>query len=131
MTQVSRRDFVTKAAATTGKLISLAQAGLLAPAPSVMAGFRDHVTPYSLGLPVNVRDGGLKSDLSSLFGFSPAALPAVPPAAHAAAPPPVLPTVCVLRLGRSGGAVPRGRVGGFTVARAEGVTGGRAGGVTP
>lgn len=61
---------------TEGKLVSLNQADLLADSRRI-ARFRSHVTPYSLGVPVNVRTGGLKEDLSTLFAYSPAALPAV------------------------------------------------------
>lgn len=54
------------AEATTGKVTSLYQAGLLATGSDIKP-FRNEVTPYSLGLLTNVRDGGLKKDLSSIF----------------------------------------------------------------
>lgn len=51
---------------TTGKVVSLEQAELLQSTADI-GQFRNDVTPHSLGLPVNVREGGLKKDLSSIF----------------------------------------------------------------
>ncbi|MEO5714394.1 MAG: hypothetical protein ABIT37_12980 [Luteolibacter sp.] len=55
-----------KALATTGKIVSLNQAELFDNTPTIKT-FRNDVTPYSLGLLTNVREGGLKQDLTSLF----------------------------------------------------------------
>lgn len=55
-----------QAQATTGKVTSLYQANLLPDATDIKP-FRNEVTPYSLGILANVRDGGLKKDLSSIF----------------------------------------------------------------
>jgi hypothetical protein len=68
----SPEDF-KKAREVEGKLASLSQCDLL-DEKKQMARFRNHVTLYSMGLPTNVREGGLKQDLSSVFGMS-AALP--------------------------------------------------------
>lgn len=54
------------ALATTGKIVSLNQAELFDNTPTIKS-FRNDVTPYSLGLLTNVREGGLKQDLTSLF----------------------------------------------------------------
>lgn len=54
------------ALASTGKITSLNQAELFGD-PQVIRSFRNDVTPYSLGLLTNVREGGLKLDLTSLF----------------------------------------------------------------
>ena len=63
-----------KAREYSGKLTSLNQCDLLY-MKKQMAKFRNHVTLYSTGLPTNVREGGLKQDLSSVFGMSATALP--------------------------------------------------------
>ncbi|MEO5716041.1 MAG: hypothetical protein ABIT37_21350 [Luteolibacter sp.] len=55
-----------KAVLTSGKIVSLNQAELFDNTPTIRT-FRNDVTPYSLGLLTNVREGGLKQDLSSLF----------------------------------------------------------------
>ncbi|MEO5915376.1 MAG: hypothetical protein ABIS50_14175 [Luteolibacter sp.] len=55
-----------KAMATTTKVVSLNQAELFGNADTIKS-FRNDVTPYSLGLMTNVREGGLKQDLTSLF----------------------------------------------------------------
>jgi hypothetical protein len=56
------------------KLLSLPQFALL-PGGKPMGKFRHHVTPYSYGLLTDVRHGGLKQDLSSMFEAS--QLPAI------------------------------------------------------
>lgn len=58
---------------TVGKVTGLNQVDLLTSpgnAPGKIKPFRNHVTPYSLGLLTNVRNGGLKQDLSSVFELS-------------------------------------------------------------
>ena len=55
-----------KAMATTGKIVSFNQAELFDHTPTVKS-FRNDVTPYSLGLLTNAREGGLKQDLTSIF----------------------------------------------------------------
>jgi hypothetical protein len=59
-------DF-TKAKATVGKIIDLNQAELLDNAKDKIKPLRNDVTPYSLGVMADVRGGGLKQDLSSMF----------------------------------------------------------------
>jgi hypothetical protein len=59
-------DF-TKAKATVGKIIDLNQAELLDNAKDKIKPLRNDVTPYSLGVLADVRGGGLKQDLSSMF----------------------------------------------------------------
>lgn len=60
-----------KAREVADKLLSLSQADL-ASGGRHLAKFRHHASVYALGLPTNVRDGGLKHDLSSVFGtFAP------------------------------------------------------------
>ena len=54
------------AAATTGKVVDLNQVDLLGARDRIKQ-FRNDVTPYSLGLLTDVRRGGLKQDLSSVF----------------------------------------------------------------
>ena len=55
-----------KAAETTGKVLDLDQVDLLGTRKQARR-FRHDVTPYSLGLLTDVRRGGLKEDLSSVF----------------------------------------------------------------
>jgi len=57
----------TDATAGTAKLTDLAQVDLLPDAKGKIKQFRNDVTPYSLGVLVDVRKGGLKQDLSSVF----------------------------------------------------------------
>jgi hypothetical protein len=57
------------AVATTGKVLDLNQVDLLGARDQIKQ-FRNDVTPYSLGLLTDVRRGGLKQDLSSLFEMS-------------------------------------------------------------
>lgn len=59
-------DF-TKAKAAVGKIIDLDQAELLDNAKGKIKPLRNDVTPYSLGVMADVRGGGLKQDLSSMF----------------------------------------------------------------
>ena len=59
-------DF-TKAKATVGKIIDLNQAELLDNAKDKIKPLRNDMTPYSLGVMADVRGGGLKQDLSSMF----------------------------------------------------------------
>ena len=51
----------------TGKVIDLDQAELLDQAKGKIKPFRNDITPYSLGVMADVRGGGLKQDLSSMF----------------------------------------------------------------
>ena len=51
---------------TTNKVTDLEQADLLSTSGEIKK-FRNHVTPHSLGLLTDVRNGGLKQDLSSIF----------------------------------------------------------------
>jgi hypothetical protein len=60
----------TEAGKTTGKIIDLNQVDLLARAKGRIKPFRNDLTPYSLGLLTDVRGGGLKQDLSSVFEMS-------------------------------------------------------------
>lgn len=55
------------ATAKSGKIINLNQAELLEGAEGKIKPFRNHITPYSLGVLADVRGGGLKQDLSSMF----------------------------------------------------------------
>ena len=59
-------DF-TIAKATVGKIIDLNQAELLNQAKDKIKPFRNDLTLYSLGVMADVRGGGLKQDLSSMF----------------------------------------------------------------
>jgi hypothetical protein len=65
-TDLKAADF-TKAKATVGKITDLNQAELLDNARDKIKPFRNDVTPYSLGVMADVRGGGLKQDLSSMF----------------------------------------------------------------
>lgn len=55
-----------EATLTAGKMTSLYQADLFSSNAEIRT-FRNDVTPYSLGVLTNVREGGLKKDLSSIF----------------------------------------------------------------
>jgi hypothetical protein len=56
-----------KAKASVGKVIDLDQAELLDNAKDKIKPLRNDITPYSLGVLSDVRGGGLKQDLSSIF----------------------------------------------------------------
>lgn len=73
-TDVSTAAF-NQADATTGKIVDFEQVGLLGGGSDIRP-FRNDVTPYSLGLMTNVREGGLKQDLSSVFGGGTSNMPA-------------------------------------------------------
>jgi len=69
-------DFLPKDDTTTGygtakvamsQLVDLPQMGLFTATISQAGKFRNDVTPYSLGLQTDVRNGGLKKDLTSMF----------------------------------------------------------------
>ncbi len=55
------------AKATTGKILDLDQAELLDQARGKIKPLRHHITTHSLGVMADVRSGGLKQDLSSMF----------------------------------------------------------------
>jgi hypothetical protein len=55
------------ATAKSGKIIDLNQAELLDQADGKIKPLRNEITPYSLGVLADVRGGGLKQDLSSVF----------------------------------------------------------------
>jgi hypothetical protein len=65
-TDMIAADFAT-ATANAGKIISLGQAELLDNAKDKIKPLRNDITPYSLGVLADVRGGGLKQDLSSMF----------------------------------------------------------------
>jgi len=67
-----------KAAASVDKVIDLDQAELLDAAKGKIKQFRNDVTPYSLGVMADVRGGGLKQDLSSVFEMSTASSTLLP-----------------------------------------------------
>jgi hypothetical protein len=68
-----------KATASVGKVIDLDQAELLDQADGRIKPFRNDITPYSLGLMTDVRGGGLKQDLSSMFELGTANANTLPP----------------------------------------------------
>lgn len=68
-TDITDTDFA-KAQALSGKLLDLNQVGFLAATPDKAKQFRNDATPYSLGVMADVRNGGLKQDLSSIFEMS-------------------------------------------------------------
>lgn len=65
-TDLDQAEFA-KATATVGKITGLDQAELLDQAKGRIRPFRNDITTYSLGLMTDVRGGGLKQDLSSVF----------------------------------------------------------------
>ncbi|MEI6606160.1 MAG: pilus assembly PilX N-terminal domain-containing protein [Verrucomicrobiota bacterium] len=68
-----------KAATTTsGKLTDLAQVELYGEAMGKIKPLRHDLTPYSLGVLADVRSGGLKQDLSSVFEMSSASATKLP-----------------------------------------------------
>ena len=67
-----------KATDTVGKIINLEQAGLLDQAKDKIKPFRNDITPYSLGVLADVRGGGLKQDLSSMFEMGGATVNTLP-----------------------------------------------------
>ena len=69
----------TKAKATTGKVTDLDQAELLEFAKGKIKPLRNDITPYSLGVLADVRGGGLKQDLSSMFELGSATTNTLPP----------------------------------------------------
>jgi hypothetical protein len=72
-------DEFAKATATAGKIIDLNQAELLDQAKERVKLFRNDITPYSLGVLADVRGGGLKQDLSSMFEMGTATANTLPP----------------------------------------------------
>ena len=66
-TDYASADF-NKADATTAKVLGLGQVDLVGGKEKIKP-FRNDVTPYSLGVLADVRTGGLKKDLSSIFEF--------------------------------------------------------------
>ncbi len=56
----------TKAVAASGKLLDLNQLGLVTEGPQI-GRLRNALTPYSMGVMTNVREGGLKEDLTAIF----------------------------------------------------------------
>ncbi len=65
-TDLTPADFVA-ADASASKILNLNQAELLDGAEGKIKPFRNDITPYSLGVMTDVRGGGLKEDLSSVF----------------------------------------------------------------
>ncbi len=68
----------TEANASTGKIIDLDQAELLTSARGKIKPLRNDITPYSLGVMTDVRSGGLKQDLSSVFEMGSASANTLP-----------------------------------------------------
>ena len=68
-TDLSAAEFAL-AKEKSGKVIDLNQVELLDQAKGKVKQFRNDVTPYSLGVIADVRRGGLKEDLSSIFEMS-------------------------------------------------------------
>ncbi|MBK1833740.1 hypothetical protein [Roseibacillus ishigakijimensis] len=62
----STEEEYREAVALSGKLVDYAQFDLVA-GKDGFSSFRNHLTPYSFGVLADVRKGGLKRDLSSLF----------------------------------------------------------------
>ncbi len=63
---------------TAGKILHLEQAELLDPAIGKIKSLRHDITPYSLGVLADVRGGGLKQDLSSMFEMGSASTNTLP-----------------------------------------------------
>jgi hypothetical protein len=76
-TDLTAGDFA-KAKTSSGKLLDLDQVELLDLAKGKSKQFRNDVTPYSMGLLTDVRRGGLKQDLSSVFEMSSATTTTLP-----------------------------------------------------
>ncbi len=76
-TDLTPTEFV-KAKASVGKIINLNQAELLDNARDKIKPFRNDITPYSLGVMADVRGGGLKQDLSSMFEMGSATINTLP-----------------------------------------------------
>jgi hypothetical protein len=70
-------EFAT-AKASIGKVTDLDQAELLDQAKGKIKPFRNDITPYSLGVQADVRGGGLKQDLSSMFEMGSASTNTLP-----------------------------------------------------
>jgi hypothetical protein len=70
-------DFIT-ATASAVKIIDLDQAELLDRAKGRIKPFRNDITPFSLGVLADVRGGGLKQDLSSMFEMGSASANTLP-----------------------------------------------------
>ncbi len=66
------------AMATTGKVLDLDQAELLDQALGKIKPLRHHITTHSLGVMSDVRSGGLKQDLSSMFEMGSASANTLP-----------------------------------------------------
>ncbi|QTN32612.1 hypothetical protein HZ994_09795 [Akkermansiaceae bacterium] len=64
---------------SVGKVTDLDQAELLDQAKGKVKPFRNDITPYSLGVMADVRGGGLKQDLSSMFEMGGAGSNSLPP----------------------------------------------------
>ncbi len=77
-TDFSAEEFA-EATATAGKIIDLNQVELLDDAQERVKAFRNDITPYSLGVLADVRGGGLKQDLSSMFEMGSATANTLPP----------------------------------------------------
>lgn len=77
-TDATPADFI-KASATSGKITDLEQAELLDQAKGKIKPLRNDITPYSLGVITDVRGGGLKQDLSSMFEMGSATINTLPP----------------------------------------------------
>lgn len=73
-----KQDDFTKAVASVGKVIDLDQAELLDQAKGKIKQLRNDITPHSLGVLTDVRGGGLKQDLSSMFEMGSATLNTLP-----------------------------------------------------
>ncbi len=77
-TDLDQTEFAT-ASASVGKITDLNQAELLDQAKGKIKPLRNDITPYSLGVMSDVRGGGLKQDLSSMFEMGSATATTLPP----------------------------------------------------